>query len=396
MLHGRKQINKRGSSMNDLSSSLAIPAVTGLGEKGLDITLPDGKTHYFNYYWLRDNCPSSFSPVTRERSFDIFHLDVPPRAKTAEVEGDMLVIRWQDEDHITRLPLSWLETYAGGKTRHDPADLSRVAWFGDHYPSVPRFSQPELVADDATRAKWIEAMLVHGFTILTDMPDSDEGLTETAELMGCVRPTFFGTYFDVKTHINPTNTAYTAGALELHTDTPAEEFAPGIQFLHCRVNTVEGGDSLYADGVAVANDFRQRDPEGFKLLTEVPIPFYCEHDTYDARSRQYVIELDQHGEVEGLTISQHMADIFDLDQKLLDDYYPAFCRFGRMLQEEKYMMRFLMKGGECMVFDNHRIVHGRAAYTATSGDRYLRGCYVDRSEMRSTYRALVSEGRFKA
>jgi gamma-butyrobetaine dioxygenase len=214
--------------------------------------------------------------------------------------------------------------------------------------------------------------------------------------MGCVRPTFFGTYFDVKTHINPTNTAYTAGALELHTDTPAEEFAPGIQFLHCRVNTVEGGDSLYADGVAVANDFRQRDPEGFKLLTEVPIPFYCEHDTYDARSRQYVIELDQHGEVEGLTISQHMADIFDLDQKLLDDYYPAFCRFGRMLQEEKYMMRFLMKGGECMVFDNHRIVHGRAAYTATSGDRYLRGCYVDRSEMRSTYRALVSEGRFKA
>jgi gamma-butyrobetaine dioxygenase len=56
----------------------------------------------------------------------------------------------------------------------------------------------------------------------------------------------------------------------------------------------------------------------------------------------------------------------------------------------------MMKGGECMVFDNHRIVHGRAAYSATSGDRYLRGCYVDRGEMRSTYRALVSEGRFKS
>ena len=136
--------------------------------------------------------------------------------------------------------------------------------------------------------------------------------------------------------------------------------------------------------------------EGFKLLSEVSIPFFCEHDTYDSRSRQTVIELDQHGEVSGLTISQHMADIFDLDQSLLDDYYPAFCRFGKMLQEDKYMMRFLMKGGECMVFDNHRIVHGRAAYSATSGDRYLRGCYVDRGEMRSTYRALVSEGRFKA
>ena len=375
---------------------MTAPHVTEIGDKGLHITLSDGGSHYFNYYWLRDNCPSSFSSVTRERSFDIFHLDTAPRPNSAAVEGDALVIDWAGEDHVTRMPLDWLEAYKVAKPRHDPADLPRVAWYSDHYPTVPRFSQPELVADKTKRAAWIEAMLVHGFTIVTDMPDSNEGLTQTAELMGYVRPTFFGDYFDVKTHINPTNTAYTSAALELHTDTPAEEFAPGIQFLHCRVNTVDGGQSLYSDGVAVANDFRKRDPEGFKLLSEVSIPFFCEHDTYDSRSRQTVIELDQHGEVSGLTISQHMADIFDLDQSLLDDYYPAFCRFGKMLQEDKYMMRFLMKGGECMVFDNHRIVHGRAAYSATSGDRYLRGCYVDRGEMRSTYRALVSEGRFKA
>ncbi len=382
--------------MNELSSTMIAPHVTELAEKGLHITLSDGISYYFNYYWLRDNCPTSFSPITRERSFDIFHLEDSPCARTAEVDGDVLVIEWEDEDHVTRMPLDWLVTYAGGNSRNDPADLTRVAWYSDHYPTVPRFSQPDLVADKDQRAAWIKAMLVHGFTIVTDMPDSDEGLTQTAELMGFVRPTFFGTYFDVRTHINPTNTAYTSAALELHTDTPAEEFAPGIQFLHCRANTVQGGQSLYADGVAVANDFRGRDPEGFKLLSEISIPFFCEHDTYDARSRQTVIELDQHGEVSGLTISQHMADIFDLDQELLDDYYPAFCRFGRMLQEDKYMMRFLMKGGECMVFDNHRIVHGRAAYSATTGDRYLRGCYVDRGEMRSTYRALVSEGRFKA
>ena len=382
--------------MNELSSTMTAPHVTEVGDKGLHITLSDGGSHYFNYYWLRDNCPSSFSSVTRERSFDIFHLDTAPRPNSAVVEGDALVIDWAGEDHVSRMPLDWLEAYKVAKPRHDPADLPRVAWYSDHYPTVPRFSQPELVADKTKRAAWIEAMLVHGFTIVTDMPDSNEGLTQTAELMGYVRPTFFGEYFDVKTHINPTNTAYTSAALELHTDTPAEEFAPGIQFLHCRVNTVDGGQSLYSDGVAVANDFRKRDPEGFKLLSEVSIPFFCEHDTYDSRSRQTVIELDQHGEVSGLTISQHMADIFDLDQALLDDYYPAFCRFGKMLQEDKYLMRFLMKGGECMVFDNHRIVHGRAAYSATSGDRYLRGCYVDRGEMRSTYRALVSEGRFKA
>jgi gamma-butyrobetaine dioxygenase len=390
--HPLKPAKLLRTPMNIMTAPLSAPV---LKDNGLEITLSDGASHYFNYYWLRDNCPSSFNANTRERSFDIFHLETAPRAQTAAIKDDALEIIWAGEEHVTRFPLDWLETYRTPAPRRDPADLPRNAWYGDHYPDVPRFSQPALMADTALRAKWIEAMLTEGFTIVTDMPDSNEGLTETASLLGQVRPTFFGDYFDVKTHINPTNTAYTAAALELHTDTPAEEHAPGVQFLHCRANTVQGGGSLYSDGVAVANDFRHRDPEGFKLLSEVSVPFYCEHDTYDMRSRQTVIELDERGEVEGLTISQHMLDIIDLDQALLDVYYPAFCRFGRMLQEEKYMMKFIMKAGECMVFDNHRIVHGRAAYSATSGDRYLRGCYTDRAEMRSTYRALVSEGRFK-
>lgn len=365
-------------------------------ENGLQLPLGADGRAYFNYYWLRDNCPSSFDSATRERSFDIFHLEQPPRAASADIVGDTLIISWADETHVSRYPLSMLAAYTGGQQRADPADLPRKAWFSDHYPQIQRFSQPDLMQDRSLVAQWIKAMIVDGLTIVTDMPDSDQGLTDTVRLMGHVRPTFFGEYFDVKTHINPTNTAYTAKALELHTDTPAEEYAPGIQFLHCRANTVQGGLSIYSDGVAVANAFRTADPEGFRLLSEIDIPFYCEHDDYDMRSRQRVIELDQHGEVSGLTISQHMADVFDLPQDVLDSYYPAFCRFGRMLQDDRFLMRFMMKAGECMVFDNHRVVHGRLAYSATSGDRYLRGCYADRAEMRSTYRALVSEGRFRA
>ena len=266
----------------------------------------------------------------------------------------------------------------------------------NHYPDVARFTHAELKADPGKRRAWLEAMIVEGVSVVTEMPDSDAALTELAELQGQVRPTFFGTYFDVRTHINPTNTAYTASALELHTDVPAEEHAPGIQFLHMRANTVEGGRNLFGDGVAAANDFRRIDPEGFRLMVETDVPFYCEHDDYDMRSWQRIIELDQYGEVSGLTISQHMLDLMDLPQAFLDDWYPAFCRFGKLLQDDKYIMRFTLKAGECIVFDNHRIVHGRAAYTASSGDRYLRGCYTDRAEMRSTYRALVSTGRFKS
>lgn len=366
-----------------------------LKEQGLEVPLPEGGTGYFNYYWLRDNCPTSFDSETRERTFDIFHLDHAPEPAEAQVDGEALEVTWKNEDHRSRYPLGWLEQYARGEWRPDPADLPRKPWYSDHYPDITRVSQPKMLEDSDEVVRWIEALLVEGVAIVTDMPDSDEGLTETAKLMGQIRPTFFGPYFDVKTHIKPTNLAFTAKALELHTDVPAEEFAPGVQFLHCRANTVEGGRNLFVDAVAVAEDFKKLYPEDFRLLAETEVPFYKEHDAYDIRSRQRVIELDQHGEVSGVTISQHMADVFDLPQELMDRYYPAFVRFGQMLQQDKYLMRFTLNAGECIVFDNHRIVHGRAAYTAESGDRYLRGTYVDRGEMRGTYRALVSEGRFK-
>jgi gamma-butyrobetaine dioxygenase len=63
-----------------------------LSEKGLYIVLPNGKRAYFNYYWLRDNCPSSFNASTRERSFDIFHLAQAPLADSASLEGGTLII----------------------------------------------------------------------------------------------------------------------------------------------------------------------------------------------------------------------------------------------------------------------------------------------------------------
>ena len=363
-------------------------------DSGLTVTLPGTGPAYFNAWWLRDNCPTSFDPETRERSFDVFHHATTPRPAEARVIDGALVIRWAQEEQVSRYPLDMLARYAGGARRPDPADLPRRPWFADHYPHLTRVSQPALLSDPAERRRWMEALLIEGIAIVTDMPDTDEALTQTAELLGTIRPSFFGAYFDVRTHVRPTNLAYTSKALELHTDVPAEELAPGIQYLHCRRNSVEGGRNLFLDGIAVANDLRASDPEAFRLLSEIAVPFYKEHDGIDMRARQKVIELDHDGAVAGVTISQHMADIFDLPQRLMDSYYPAFVKFGRMMQDDKYVMRFTLAAGECISFDNHRVVHGRGAYAATSGERYLRGTYTDRGELRGLYRAMVSGGRF--
>jgi gamma-butyrobetaine dioxygenase len=181
-----------------------------LEEGGLSVDLPGLGPSYFNIWWLRDNCPSSFDPETRERVFDIFHHDATPRPEDARLDDGALVIRWAGEGHVSRYPLGMLATYADGARRPDPADLPRRPWFADHYPQVTRVSQPALLEDAAERRRWMEALLVEGIAIVTDMPDSDEGLTRTAELLGTIRPSFFGAYFDVRTHVKPTNLAYTS------------------------------------------------------------------------------------------------------------------------------------------------------------------------------------------
>ena len=367
-----------------------------LHDTGLEIALERGPRHYFNYHWLRDNCATSFDPETRERVYDIFAEPGAPHAASAEIANNALVIEWSHDGHSSTYPLAWLAAHAVPKPRHDPAILPRKHWLGDHYAKMARFTFDAVSTDRATFKAWVHTLLTDGVTILDGMPDSDQGLTDAANLLGFPRPTFFGLYFDVKIHADPDNLAYTAKALELHTDVPAEDMPPGVQFLHCRRNSVEGGESLFVDGAAAAAELRRTHPADFRLLCDTLVPFYNEHDAYDMRARQWVIELDDQGDIAGVTMSQHMADVFDHDQRFLDAYYPAFCRFGRLLQDPRFVMRFRLNAGECIVFDNHRIVHARAAFVADSGERHMRGTYTDRGELRSRWRKLAGKGRFSA
>ncbi len=374
----------------------AMPATAGaptevsflpLGEKGLEVPLSSG-THYFNYYWLRDADPLTIDPATRERVFDITEIEGGPQACSAYLDSDSLVIDWRDEEHVTRLPLATLEGFVVDGRTPDVAAITRRLWYAGAYSDFARFRQADVEASDGIRCAFSRALIEDGVALITEMEDSDEGLTRLANQLGQVTPSTDGYYFDVRLEIAPTNLAYTARALEFHTDLPSEDAAPGIQFLHCRANSVDGGSSLFLDGAAAAEALREEDPEAFALLAHHEIPFFRRHDGWDYRAHQRVIELDRGGQVSGVTISQHLQDAMDLPQALLDDYYPAFCRFISMLKEERFVTRFRLEAGTCIVFDNHRIVHGREAFEASSGKRHLRGCYVSRGSVRSTYRVL--------
>ncbi len=75
-----------------------------LTDTGLTVPLNAGET-YFNYCWLRDACPSCIDPQTRERIFDVASLRDLPRARAGRIDDDALVIEWQTETQVSRIPL---------------------------------------------------------------------------------------------------------------------------------------------------------------------------------------------------------------------------------------------------------------------------------------------------
>lgn len=373
----------------DTDAAFPAPVDDGcrLGDHGLTLRL-DGREAYFNYCWLRDNCPSSTDPQTHERVFDIAEAEALPVPADVRLDDAALTVTWAGDGHLSRIPRAFLADWAVRGRRRDPAMVPRRLWRSGFHARMARETQAAVESDPAARLRVIHALLEDGVAIVTHMRADDTAVIALADTLARLRGSIEGAHFDVAVKVDPTNLAFTAGALEMHTDLPADTLAPGVQLLHCMANNVEGGDSLFLDGAAVAEAFRQTNPEDFALLVAHAIPFAYEHAGYDYRAHQRVIELDQDGAVSGVTISQHLADVFDLPQPVLDAYYPAFRRFLRRLRDPAYLNRFRLNAGECIVFDNHRIVHGREAYTAESGERRLRGCYLDTGELRSAYRIL--------
>ncbi len=362
-----------------------------LSNTGLTVPLSAGEA-YFNYCWLRDACPSCIDNQTRERVFDVASLPELPRARAAWLDSDAVVIDWQGESHVSHIPLSLLETFAARGRAEDPADLPPKLWHADRARYFTRVPQQAVLSDPDARARLTRALIEDGIAIVTDMAADKDSLPRLVNAIGPITPSAEGLFFDVRVEIAPTNLAFTAGPLEMHTDLPGEEAAPGVQFLHCLENTVEGGLSLFLDGAAVAEALREEDPEAFRLLASYKIPFFYRHDNWDYRAHQRVIETDPEGRVTGVTISQHLQDALDLPQDMLDSYYPAYIRFLKMMQEPRFLVRFRSEAGNCVIFDNHRIVHGREGYVADSGKRHLRGCYTDRGALRSTLRVLAKQG----
>ena len=352
----------------------------------------DGAQADFPFMWLRDNCPTAFHPETEERVFDLMTAPDALVPETVEARDGAIRVVWAHDGHVSAFDPDWLRARRPGRRVEDAADVAPLLWDRDTLPAadIPRAEAAALLADDRTLLDWLRAARRTGLGLVTDLAAGDaEAGQRIARRVGFLRETNFGVTFDVMSKPNPNNLAYTAGRLTLHTDLPNQELAPGFQFLHCIENTARGGGSLFADGFRLAAELRAQDPEAFALLRDTAIPFRFHDADADIRKRDTVIRVDHDGEVTELRFSGHLTDTFDLPADTLPAYYRAYRRFMALTRDERFILTTRLESGQMAVFDNRRILHGRDAFDPQSGERRLRGCYVDRGEWDSRIRVLA-------
>ena len=253
---------------------------------------------------------------------------------------------------------------------------------------IPTASYKEHMFDTISMYDLLQNFYKYGFVVIKNTPADEDFLVKFANSIGTVRPTNFGTTFNVRSEKNYNDLAYTNQYIAAHTDNPYRKPIPCIQLLHCIYNEVKGGFSTVVDGFAVAEYLRKKHKIFFKLLTSVKIRFtYVSKDTI-LENWGETIELNKNGSVKRVRLSPRLDYVPVLKKDQLNQFYKARSFFIKLCNSKKFMIQFKLEPGDLMIMDNYRTLHGRTSYNMSIGERHLQGCYVDHDSVESNMKNL--------
>ena len=230
-----------------------------------------------------------------------------------------------------------------------------------------------------------------GFVIVENTAPKEGTAINFAEIFGPVRTTNFGKHFNVISKPNPNDLAYTSIGIKSHTDNPYRKPMPGIQILHCISNDAKGGDSSLVDGFAVAEHLKINDPEAYKILIKTNVLFKFIDKEVILENYGKLIELDHNGKYLQSRYSGRVDYVPYLEPSDLEKFYMARKKLYHLYESDEFKLNFRLNSGMLIMFDNIRVLHGRTAFDASTGFRYLQGCYIDHDSTEGKLRKLKSE-----
>ncbi len=363
--------------------------------EALEITWTDGDSCRLPALWLRDHCrgPECRDPTSGQRLVDI--TDIPPAIAIARADlaGAGIVVEFAPDGHRSEFDAGWIRRNAPTTSPlpGDRAAAAKILWQGGDFPAgPPRVAYPAFAAGGAALRDGLAAVRDFGFVLLDEVPCRAGQVLDIIARFGYVRETNYGALFEVRSRVDANNLAYTNRGLGCHLDNPYRDPVPGVQLLHCLESTTEGGESILQDGFMAARVLRDEDAEHFRLLGETWIDFRFVDADADLRARAPLVELDDHGDVVKVRYNNRSIDTLRLTPARLAEFYPAYRHFAEILGRETLQLEFRLAPGQCLLFDNTRVLHARRAYSA-AGTRHLQGAYSDLDGLYSTLYRLEAD-----
>jgi gamma-butyrobetaine dioxygenase len=348
--------------------------------------------------WLRDacSCTECRDEFSGQRLRGVLTLDPQTDVASWHVDGDEIEVTFTPDRHVSRFSKAWLAANAPGVAEafDDRSERHRPPWHADDLGGrPPEVAWPDLNAVGERRATALSALLRTGLLLVRGVPAEPDMVLAVARSFAHVRTTNYGDLFDVRVEAQPVNLAFTGRAIAPHTDNPYREPVPGMQLLHCLQASPGGGENVLIDGFAAAAHVRDDDAKAFATLTSTPLTFKYEDADTLLRASAPIITVNTSGDIRAIRWNDRSIQPPAVAPGDVAELYRSLRVFAAVLDRPALHLHLTLGPGDCIVFDNTRILHARTAFEGGSEARHLQGCYADLDGLASTVAVLERRGR---
>lgn len=384
------------------------------GIKRLEVGAPKKVLEGFDRLWLRDACDCSICVNSSSKQKTFQTTDIPSNisVKTKKTLPDgSLQFTWENDipgvgdDHVSTYSKDFLSLYSKKQFTVEAVrnQKPRIHWDNATISrDVTFFDYDTYMSSDTVLYSALEDLRIYGLIFLRGVPSTETAVESIGGRVGNLKDTFYGRTWDVRSVPEAKNVAYTNVSLGFHMDLLYTAEPPGLQLLHCLHNSCEGGNSLFSDSFHAVEQMYNEELSDFSALCNLNITYHYHNAGQHYRKTRPVLMFSgpysppnlsvvnysppfQGPFVTSDSITKHKtAEVFRNGVK-------ALSVFAKKVEHEDNMFEYKLKEGECVVFNNRRVLHARRAFDIGSGERWLKGAYVDMDVFQSKLRVLHEE-----
>lgn len=374
-----------------------------------------------NPIYLRDacDCPQCVDPSARQRNYSFVDIPLLIKPVLKEIgENHTYHVSWEhdvpgfDASHTSLFPASKIERLimTPDTQRGNPRNsklLKSQLWDKAAFTKRGCWIEYEDYINDLSSLKSaLSALRRDGLIFVKNVPPETSSVSKVGERIGPLRNTFYGATWDVRSVADAINLAYTSKYLGFHMDLLYMDSPPAFQLLHCIHNSCAGGESRFVDTYRAAGILHEQAPEMALALRRTMVKYTYDNDGhyYTHSHRIFNTEKSKPVWLRGdFNTPESWKDVGNINwgpefmdmpgiQKMSEEHTRQFVNAARMFAEtmerEDLVYQVKMEEGTCVIFENRRVAHARNAFEMQSGERWLRGAYLDYDAFWSKYKVL--------